>query len=76
MPRCKSQIAPKKTQCLSCFTRNFRKMLTQFQVVRDSKSKEFGGSNLFQSLLMKRVVEVIAREVPVGSPSLSDIWQR
>ena len=23
VPRCKSQIAPKKTQCLSCFTRNF-----------------------------------------------------
>ena len=33
MPRCKSQIAPKKTQCLSCFTRNFRNMLTPFQVV-------------------------------------------
>ena len=28
MPRCKSKIAPKKTQCLSCFTRNFRNMLT------------------------------------------------
>ena len=33
MPRCKSQIAPKKTQCLSCFTRKSRYMLTPFQVV-------------------------------------------
>ena len=32
MPRCKSQTAPKKTQCLSRFTRNFRNMLTPFQV--------------------------------------------
>ena len=35
----------------SCFTRNFRNMLTPFQV-SDSKSKVFGGSNMFQSLLM------------------------
>ena len=41
MLRCKSQIAPKKTQCPSCFTRNFRNMLTPFQVVRDSESKVF-----------------------------------
>ena len=32
---------------LSCFTRNFRDMLIPFQVVSDSKSKVFGGSNLF-----------------------------
>ena len=42
VPKCKSQIAPKKTQCLSCFTRNFLNMLTPFQVVSDSKSKVFG----------------------------------
>ena len=32
MLRCKSQIAPKKTQCLSCFTRNFRNMLAQHKL--------------------------------------------
>ena len=65
MPKCMSQIAPKKTQCLGCLTRNFRNI----QVISDSKSKVFGGSNLFQRLLMLRVVEVylIAREVP-GHP--------
>ena len=42
MPRCNSQIALKKTQCLSCFTRNFRNMLSPFQVISDSKSKVFG----------------------------------
>ena len=52
VPRCKSQIAPKKAQCLSCFARNLRNMLTSVQVVSDSKFKVFGGSNLFQSLLM------------------------
>ena len=52
MPRCESKIALKKTRCLSCFTRNFRNILTPFQVVSDSKSKVFGGSNLFQILLM------------------------
>ena len=49
LPRCKSQIAPKETQCLSCFARNFRSMLNSFQVVSDSKYKAFGASNLFQS---------------------------
>ena len=54
MLRCKSQIAPKKTQCLSCFTRNFRNLLTPFQVtcISNKRSKVFGGSNLFQRLLM------------------------
>ena len=28
MLRCQSQIAPKKTHCLSCLARNFRNMLT------------------------------------------------
>ena len=32
MPRCKCQIAPKKPEILSCFRRNFRNMLTPFQV--------------------------------------------
>ena len=58
MLRCKSQIAPKKTQSLGCFRRNFRNMLTPFQVVSNSTSKVFGGLNLFQCLLMKRVVNV------------------
>ena len=41
-------------------------MLTPFQVVSNSNSKVFGGLNLFQCLLVKRVVKVylIAREVP------------
>ena len=52
MPRCKCQIAPKKTQSLSCLTRNFRNMLTPFKVVIDSNSKVIGGLNLFQCLLM------------------------
>ena len=58
--------AEKKNQSLSCFRRNFRNMLTPFQVVSNSNSKVFGGLNLFQCLLMKRVVKVylIAREVP------------
>ena len=60
MPRCKSQIAPKKTQCLSCFTRNFRYMLTPFQAAGDSKSKVFGGPNLFKCLLMQSVVYRLA----------------
>ena len=66
MLRCKSQIEPKKTQCCSCFTRNFRNMLTPLQVVDDSKSKVFGGPNLFLCLLMQSVVIVclVAREVP------------
>ena len=28
VPRCQCQGAPKKSHCLSCFTRNFRNMLT------------------------------------------------
>ena len=45
MPRCKCQIAPKKTQSLSCFRRNFSNMLTPFQVVSDGNTKVFGGLN-------------------------------
>ena len=33
VPRCKGQIAPKKTQCLSCLRRNFRDVLTPIQVI-------------------------------------------
>ena len=58
MLRCKRQIAPKKTQSLSCLSRNFRNMLTPFQAVSNSNSKVFGGLNLFQCLLMQRVVKV------------------
>ena len=60
VPRCKSQLALKKPQCRCCFSRNFRKCnkLTPFQVISDCKSKDFGGSNLFHSLLMQRVVEM------------------
>ena len=39
VPRCKSQIAPKKTQCLSCFTRNFRNIPILGRQCSDSKSK-------------------------------------
>ena len=42
MPRCMSQIAPKKPQCLCCFTRTFRNMLTPFQVASDSKKVQVG----------------------------------
>ena len=44
-------------------------MLTPFHLISDSKSEVFSGSNLFQRLLMLRVVEVylIAREV-LGHP--------
>ena len=45
MPMCKCKIAPKKPQSLSCLRRNFRNMLTPFQVVRNSNSKVFGGLN-------------------------------
>ena len=69
MPRCKIKVVLKDAHCLSRFTRNFRNMLTPFQVVGDNKSKVFGGSNLFQCLFMQSVVAVylIAREVP-GHP--------
>ena len=45
--RCKCQIA-EKIQCLSCFRRDFRNMLTPFQIVCSSNSKVFDGLNLFQ----------------------------
>ena len=58
MPRCKCQIAPKKTQSLSCFRRNFSNMLTPFQVVSDSNSKVFGRLTLFQCLLLLQTVKI------------------
>ena len=75
MPRCKTagvraKLRRRKQNVLVALQEIFdRNMLTPFQVVSDSKSKVFGGSNLFQSLLVYRVVEVnlIAREVP-GHP--------
>ena len=36
-----------------CFRRNFRYLLTPFQVVSNSNSKVFGVLNLFQCLLMQ-----------------------
>ena len=56
VPRCKGQIAPKKTHCLSFLSRNFLNVLTPIQV--DSYSKVFGRLNLFQSLLMQWVVNL------------------
>ena len=42
----------------NCARRNFRNMLTPFQVVSNSNSKVFGRLNLLQCLLMQRVVKV------------------
>ena len=36
MPRCQCQIAPKKTQSLSCLACNFRNVLTPIKIICDS----------------------------------------
>ena len=47
-PSCESQVPSKETSSLSCFRRDIRDVLTRIQIFR--------GLNVFQSLLMQRVV--------------------
>ena len=76
VPRCQGQIAPQKTHSLSCFTRNFRDMLTPIQVICN---RFFQG--IWRTELVPNFVDEVSSHIlstcqrGAGSPSLSDIWQ-
>ena len=52
-----ANFALKKTQCISCFTRDFGNMLAPLNNVQNSSSKVFGGLNLYQCSKWATLIE-------------------